>query len=71
MVVKLRGKTKKERILLARHFGYGVPQLARALASAEQDLALISDRTCSIPVVWTAVRFKAKIRDGACVPSQN
>lgn len=43
MLGKLRGKTKKERILLARHFGYGVPQLARALASAEQDLALVSE----------------------------
>jgi len=43
MLQKLRGKSKRERILLARHFGYGVPQLARALASAEHDLALISE----------------------------
>jgi len=30
------------RIALARHFGYGVPRLDRALASAEHDLALVS-----------------------------
>lgn len=34
---------KRERILQARHFGYGVPQLDRALASAENDLALVAE----------------------------
>ncbi|WP_248769477.1 S8 family peptidase [Pseudomonas sp. MWU12-2345] len=43
MLGRLKGKTKKERIALARHFGYGVPQLQRALASAQNDLALISE----------------------------
>jgi hypothetical protein len=33
---------KKERIKLARHFGYGVPRLDRALASAQNDLALVA-----------------------------
>lgn len=33
---------KKDRIALARHFGYGVPNLDRALASAENDLALVA-----------------------------
>lgn len=43
MLRRLKGKTKKERIALARHFGYGVPQLQRALSSAQNDLALISE----------------------------
>lgn len=43
MLSKLRGKNKKECIMLARQFGYGVPQLERALASAQNDLALISE----------------------------
>lgn len=43
MLARLRGKGKKECILLARHFGYGVPQLNRALSSAKNDLALISE----------------------------
>ncbi|NVZ16690.1 MULTISPECIES: S8 family peptidase [unclassified Pseudomonas] len=43
MLTKLHGKTKKECIRLARQFGYGVPQLERALASAQNDLALISE----------------------------
>lgn len=34
--------TKKEAIALSRQFGYGVPSLARALASAENDLALVA-----------------------------
>jgi Subtilase family len=33
---------KADCILLARHFGYGVPRLDRALASAQNDLALVS-----------------------------
>lgn len=37
--------TKKQKVVLARHFGYGVPSLPRALASAENDLALIAERT--------------------------
>jgi hypothetical protein len=36
-------KSKGQRIALARHIGYGVPQLSRALASAENDLALIAE----------------------------
>lgn len=36
-----RGR-KKECIALAREFGYGVPRLDRALASAQHDLALLS-----------------------------
>lgn len=36
---------KKQRVVLARHFGYGVPSLARALASAENDLVLLAQRT--------------------------
>ncbi|NVH64344.1 S8 family peptidase [Pseudomonas simiae] len=43
MLSRLKGKSKKDRVLLARHFGYGVPQLQRALASAQNDLALISE----------------------------
>ncbi|WP_123721646.1 S8 family peptidase [Pseudomonas lini] len=43
MLAKLRGKNKRESIMLARQFGYGVPQLERALASAQNDLALISE----------------------------
>lgn len=37
--------TKKQKVVLARHFGYGVPSLPRALASAENDLALIAEHT--------------------------
>jgi hypothetical protein len=33
---------KSDCIALARHFGYGVPQLDRALASAQNDLALLA-----------------------------
>ncbi|MEA2600807.1 MAG: hypothetical protein QOF89_1799 [Acidobacteriota bacterium] len=33
---------KKNCIALARHFGYGVPRLDRALASAQNDLALVA-----------------------------
>ena len=36
-----KGK-KRECIALARQFGYGVPKLERALASAQHDLALLS-----------------------------
>ncbi len=36
--------TKKQAIVLARHFGYGVPNLQRALASAENDLFLLAQR---------------------------
>lgn len=43
MLARLKGKGKKECVMLARHFGYGVPQLKRALASAQNDLALISE----------------------------
>jgi len=39
--LKACGK-KKDRIALARHFGYGVPHLDRALASAQNDLALVA-----------------------------
>ncbi len=34
--------SKKDCIALARQFGYGVPQLDRALASAQNDLALVA-----------------------------
>ena len=37
--------TKKEKIALARHFGYGVPSLHRAMASAQNDLALLAERS--------------------------
>jgi hypothetical protein len=37
--------TKKDAIALSRQFGYGVPSLTRALASAENDLALIAQAT--------------------------
>jgi hypothetical protein len=40
-IKRCKGK-KKESIALARHFGYGVPRLERALASAQNDLALLS-----------------------------
>lgn len=40
---KFKGKTKAQRVALARHFGYGVPQLSRALASAQNDLAIIAE----------------------------
>lgn len=44
MMEKLqRNKNKSQRISLARHFGYGVPLLSRALASAQNDLALIAE----------------------------
>lgn len=43
MLARLHRKSKKECIMLARQFGYGVPQLERALASAQNDLALISE----------------------------
>lgn len=38
-----KNKNKGQRIALARHFGYGVPLLSRALASAQNDLALIAE----------------------------
>lgn len=34
--------SKKDKAQLARHFGYGVPHLDRAIASAENDLCMIS-----------------------------
>jgi hypothetical protein len=37
--------TKRDAIALSRQFGYGVPSLTRALASAENDLALIAQAT--------------------------
>jgi Subtilase family len=43
MLARVNGcNTKKDCIALARHFGYGVPRLDRALASAENDLALFT-----------------------------
>ncbi len=39
--------TKKQKVVLARHFGYGVRSLERALASAENDLALVAEHTLS------------------------
>ena len=45
MLAKLASATnKKERIVYARHFGYGAPSLQRALASAENDLVLLAER---------------------------
>ena len=45
MLAKLAAApSKKERILYARHFGYGAPSLQRALASAENDLVLLAER---------------------------
>ncbi len=35
-------RSRRDCIALARHFGYGVPRLERALASAQNDLALIA-----------------------------
>jgi hypothetical protein len=35
---------KKQKVVLARRFGYGVHSLARALASAENDLVLLAQR---------------------------
>lgn len=35
--------SKRERVVLARHFGYGVPRLERALSSARNDVALIAE----------------------------
>jgi hypothetical protein len=39
-----QANTKKEKIVLVRHFGYGVPSLYRALASAQNDLVLLAER---------------------------
>jgi hypothetical protein len=36
--------TKLQKVALARHFGYGVPSLTRALASAENDLVLLAQQ---------------------------
>ena len=48
MLAKLEASTsKKQRIVLARHFGYGVPSLERALASADNDLVLIAQQELS------------------------
>ena len=45
MLKKLDTATsKRQKIVLARHFGYGVPSLERALASAENDLVLLAQR---------------------------
>jgi len=47
MLAKLTSaRGKKECIVYARHFGYGVPSLERALASAENDLVLLAEREC-------------------------
>lgn len=40
-------KRKKAHFALARQFGYGVPQLDRALSSANSDLALVAEATIS------------------------
>jgi hypothetical protein len=46
MMVRLgQAKSKKEKIILARHFGYGVPSMTRALASAQNDLVLLAERS--------------------------
>jgi hypothetical protein len=37
-------RTKHEKVMVARHFGYGVPSLYRALASAQNDLVLLAER---------------------------
>jgi Subtilase family len=39
-----KANTKKQKIVLARHFGYGVPSLYRAIASAQNDLVLLAER---------------------------
>jgi len=45
MLKQLRAaNVKKEKVMLARHFGYGVPSLHRALASAQNDLVLLAER---------------------------
>jgi hypothetical protein len=45
MLRQLRAaNTKKEKVMLARHFGYGVPSLRRAFASAQNDLVLLAER---------------------------
>jgi hypothetical protein len=43
--IKRCSSRKKDCIALARNFGYGVPQLDRALASAQNDLALVAQST--------------------------
>lgn len=40
-------KSKKDAIILVRQFGYGVPDLKRALSSASNDLAMISEAEIS------------------------
>jgi hypothetical protein len=48
MLEQLRqARRKKEKVVLARHFGYGVPSLRRALASAQNDLVLLAERELS------------------------
>jgi hypothetical protein len=42
---KAAHNSKMKHILLAREYGYGVPSLARALASAQSDLALVAQAT--------------------------
>jgi hypothetical protein len=59
-----KGKTKA--LLLAREFGYGVPNLDRALASARSDLALVSQATIQPFIMPTKPGKKGTpINDGA------
>jgi hypothetical protein len=59
-----KGKTKA--LLLAREFGYGVPNLDRALASSQSDLALVSQATIQ-PFAMPTKKGKkgAPINDGS------
>lgn len=45
MIRRLReARNKHQKVMLARHFGYGVPSIYRALASAQNDLVLLAER---------------------------
>lgn len=55
--------TKKGKSQLARHFGYGVPSLERSLASAENDLCMISQAEI------TPFFKELRIKDGKVQPS--
>ncbi len=58
-------KGKKKALLLAREFGYGVPNLDRALLSARSDLAIISQATIQPFFMPTKIGAKGvPINDG-------
>ena len=64
MLKRLReAENKRQAMILARHFGYGVPSLQRALASTQNDLALIAEREFTPYKKLTPKKYRIAIEE--------